>query len=562
MKTKIAIGIFFILIMSVSCEDFLKEEPPTFISASNYWKTAGDARTAVNGVYQKMNDIHNRWWATVDVWTDDIMARSGANNFIATHTVYPAMNVWEQFGVYRDWWVGIGRANNVIKFVPGIEMDETEKNIVLGEARALRGLYYFELVRAWGDMPMITGGISSEADFSKPRVSAETIYDEIIIPDLQFAANNCRDALHDGHITKWTAKLILADVYMTRAGYRRTSQGDLIQGDASNWALARDVAKDIIDNSPHSLNTVERVSGANITPAYGVAWLDDQPFTKESMLELSYVQTLGLGNWMSRDSNPGDAQFYWGTPATYQPLFDSEGIPGNLRRETATNPTGLFFKGGPPSVGAQMPTPDLYEAFEDGDERRDFSIMTRYITPDGRNYLCRPTYRKFIDIAYYTGQEGTSFQYTTHNLILYRYADALLIYAEAQNEADGAPNGEAYAAIDQIRNRAGLASLPAGLSQSDFRLAVWQERRVELNGEFKRKYDLIRTNRLVQETTNMSLIWTAAHGSKTDYSDAYAPVLTNSYPWPDHEWLWPIPQSQMDLNKDNGWVQNAGYAAN
>lgn len=548
MNIKVKIGLLLIIAMSISCEEYLVEEPPTFISANNYFKTAGDARTAVDGVYQQMNEVHNRFWPVVDAYTDDQVSRTagGFHNAFGTHTVTPSDRMFEQFLVYSRWWIGIGRANNVLKFVPAIDMDETEKNIILGEARALRGLYYYQLVRAFGDQPLILDAIIVETDFQKPRISAEDIYDQVIIPDLQFAEENCADALHDGHITKWTAKLLLSEVYLTRAGHRRTSQGNFIQGDASNWALARDKAKEVIDDSPHSLNTV----GDGDTPAYGMAWEDDAPFTNESILELSYVPILGQGSWLSRESN-GDAfgRGYWGANPNVRPL-ESEGNNSTMRE--------MRFPGTPPGVGVQLPTPDLYDAFEDGDERI-WSIMTRYDVSPTETYLCQPTFRKFIDITYYLGGEGSNFQYTDSNLILYRYADALLIYAEAQNEADGAPNADAYKAVNDIRNRAGLADLASGLSQSDFRNAIWQERRVEFNAEFKRKFDLIRTNRLVTETTNINLDWTAEQGSVTNYRNCYTPFYNDRPAWPDNEWLFPIPQSEMDLNIENGWVQNEGY---
>ncbi|MDW5290119.1 RagB/SusD family nutrient uptake outer membrane protein [Formosa sp. PL04] len=557
MNIKLKIGfLLLIAVMSISCEEYLVEEPPTFISASNYWQNEGDARTGVDGVYKSMLEVHNRWWPVVDAYTDDQVSRSagGVTNAFGTHTVTPSDRFFEQFNVYHLWWIGIGRANNVLKFVPDIDMDETEKNMILGEARGLRAYYYYQLVRAFGDQPIILDATVSDADYSKPRSSVDDIYNEIIIPDLQYAEEWCSDGLHDGHITKWTAKLLLSEVYLTRAGHRRTSQGEFVQGDAANFALARDKAKEIIDNSPHALNLI----GKGNTPAFGMAWDDSNPFTNESMLELSYVQVQSLGNWLSRESNGVvGAQGYWGENANATPLVD-EGWPGDLRTEKDTHPDGLFFPGNPPGAGTYLVTPDLYDAFEDGDERL-WSIMTRYDSPSGKPYLCQPTFRKNIDIEYYLGSEGTNFQYTNANIILYRYADALLIYAEAQNEADGAPNAEAYAAVNALRNRASLDDLTAGLSQMDFRTAVWQERRVELNSECKRKFDLIRTNRLVAETTDINLDWTAEQGSLFDYRNCYTAFYNNRPVWPDNEWLFPIPQSQMDLNLVNGWEQNAGY---
>ena len=547
MNIKIKISLLFIVGILTSCEDFLQEEPITFISDADYFITAGDARTAVDGVYRKLNDVQSRFWTVVDAYTDDQVSRTRGGNYDAfgTHTVTPSNPVFEQHNIYRDWWIGIGRANNVIAYVPAIDMDEVEKNMVLGEARALRALYYYQLVRAYGDMPMITEAVVEVADAQKPRSSVEEIYNQIIIPDLKFAEEWCRDGLHDGHITKWTAKLLLSEVYLTYAGYRRTSQGGFIQGDASNYALARDKAKEVIDNSPNSLNLV----GSGNTPAFGMAWEDNNPFTKEAMLELSYVQTLGLGSWLSRESNGnGNGSGYWGR-ANNRP-FSASGNNSTVRQ--------MDFPGNIPSQGQQIPTPDFYDAFEPGDERL-WSIMTKYETSGGETYVCQPTFRKFIDISYYLGEEGTNFQYTNSNIVLYRYADALLIYAEAQNEADGAPNTAAYKAVNDLRNRAGLGNLNSGLSQTDFRNAVLQERRVELNAEFKRRFDLIRTNRLVDETTNINLDWTINQGSLSDYNNVFTPFYNGRPAWPDNEWLFPIPQSEMDLNKDNNWVQNKGY---
>nr|WP_262885155.1 RagB/SusD family nutrient uptake outer membrane protein [Algibacter sp. L3A6] len=533
--------------MLSSCSDFLEEVPPTFISTPNYYQTAGDARTAVDGIYERMRVVYSRWWMGIDMYTDDLVSRTaGSSNFnmMALHTTFPSAGLFESTDVYSAWWEGIGRANNVIANVPAIDMDEAEKNLIIGEARALRAFYYYNLVRAFGDVPMVNTAVLTEADFMKPRAAVDDIYNEIIIPDLLFAGEHCSDGLHDGHITKWTAKLILSEVYLTRAGMRRTSQGVFVQGDASNYALASEMAKDVVDNAPNSLNIVASLSAV----AYGTAWDKATPFTSESMLEISYLPVSGYGNWMSRESRGWTrGTNYWGSDSS-TPLID-EGITGDLY--------DLSFPS-TPNVGTYLPTPHLYDEFEDGDERRDFNIMTRYDDGEGNTYLCQPMFRKFMDLDYLTGVDGTSFQYTNNNTILYRFADALLIYAEAQNEADGAPNAEAYEAVNKIRNRAGLADLVVGLSQEDFRNALWKERRCEFAGEYKRKFDLIRTNRLTNSTLSVNLDWTPDQDAVTTFRNTYS-LYTGSVLWPDHEWLWPIPQSQLDLNIENNWEQNEGY---
>ncbi|CAH8283037.1 putative outer membrane starch-binding protein [Mariniflexile fucanivorans] len=551
MKNKIKNTVIILLISLgyVSCSDFLVEEPPTFIAAENFYKTEEDARNAVDGVYERMANVFGRRWMSIDLYTDDIVSKRG-NTWttpMANHTVTPSFELFDDnHDIYFDWWIGIGRANDVIKNASAMDLNQDFVNLIIGEARALRGFYYYNLVRAFGDMPLIIEG----SDWEVARTDVDDIYNQIIIPDLLFAAEHCSIGLHDGHITKWTAKVILAEVYLTRAGKRRTSQGVFVQGDASNYALARDMAKDVIDNSPHSLNLV----ASQTAPAYGVAWDSNNTFSKESMLEISYLPIDGIGNWMTREGRgANNGVNYWGRANDVPELFDKN---GNDIGNTATVDELSFPRTN--NAGIYLPTPHLYDAFEDGDERRDFNIMTRYDVPNGPTYLTQPMFRKFVDTDVLTLVEGSDFRYADNNTILFRFADALLIYAEAQNEADGAPNNDAYKAVNDIRNRAGLDDLTPNLSQSDFRTAIWKERRLEFAGEYKRKFDLIRTDRLTNCTFPINIIWEAEQGSVRSLN-AVSADFSGNIQWPDNEWLWPIPQAQLEINLKYGWIQNKGY---
>ena len=552
--------ILLIALLAVSCDGFLEEEPPTFISTTNFYTTESDARTACDAAYQMLHDggwtsSYGRWWPAIDLATDDVTSKINRNNFNAwfSHTIngdHTWMNSWAQ---YSNFWTGIARANSVIANVADIDMDEDTKNEIIGEARGLRALYYYYLVRTYGDMPLIVDAVSTKDDFMKPRSSVDDIYSEVIIPDLQYAEEHCTDGLHDGHISKWTAKIILADVYITQAGWRRTSQGEFVQGDDSYWTLARDKAKEIIDGSPHALMTDPVINGYDTVPACGVAWDTSSPFSKESMLELASVNESGYGSLLSRECGANaNGLNYWGAAATDSTSLVAEGDSSTIGQ--------MRFPGFPPSIGLYIPTPDLWDAFEDGDERRDYNLMTRYITPEGLNYVCQPTFRKYVDIDYYMGEDNTTFANTNNNFVIYRYADALLIYAEAANEVGAAADGDAaYAAVNEVRTRAGVSSL-SGVSQDEFRTAVWKERRCEFSGECKRRFDLIRTKRLATETASINVTWTAAQGSATDYTNKNA-LYTGSVTWPDNEWLMPIPTSEINLNAENDWIQNAGYVS-
>ncbi|MDO6597941.1 RagB/SusD family nutrient uptake outer membrane protein [Oceanihabitans sp. 2_MG-2023] len=553
MKKSLIIGLFFIAIFSVSCEDYLVEEPRTLVSISNFYQTESDARTAADAMYHALHDgtatsIYGRYWPQIDLATDDAINRRFYPNW-ATHQVTSIDEWLENNKQYQGLWVGVARANDVLKYVPQVDMDEDGKNAILAEAHALRAFCYFQLARVWGDLPLVVNSVTTETDYNLPRSSVDEVYNQIIIPDLQFAEEFGADELQAGRLTKWSAKVILADVYLTRAGWSRTSQGDKVQGDASNWALASAKAKEVLDSSPHSLITVDFVDGEHTTPACGVPWLEDYPFSVESMFELASTNLGGLGSYLSRECvNRVNGRFYWGAGNNNTPLID-EGIELTI--------VEMGWTGGTTNGGTLLVSPDLYSAFDEpGDKRRDWGIVTRYNAPDGRVFLSQPQFRKYMDMGFFTddGNGDVAFQRTNNNFILYRYADALLIFAEAENEANG-PTIQAHDALNEIRNRAGLPSL-TGLSQSEFRTAVLKERRLELHAEAKRRFDLIRTDGFTEMETDLITVWGIDQGSQTDI------ILNSNYgsaPWPDREWLLPIPESEMNLNSVNGWEQNEGY---
>ncbi|MDO6802025.1 RagB/SusD family nutrient uptake outer membrane protein [Wenyingzhuangia sp. 1_MG-2023] len=551
-KKSTIIGLLLIAILSVSCEDFLIEESKTDIPLSSFYKTESDARTATDAIYQALHNgtatsIYGRYWPVIDLGTDDLINRRQFENW-ATHNMVATDDWLETNNQYQGLFTGVSRANDVLKYVPQVEMDEADKNAILAEAHALRAFCYFQLVRTWGDMPLVINSITDASDYNLPRSSVDEVYDQIIIPDLLFAEENGWDTLHEGRLTKWSAKVILADVYLTRAGWRRTSQGEKVQGDAANWALASAVAKDVIENSPNSLITEPYVNGEHTTPACGVPWIESMPFSVESMFEIASTNLGGLGSYLSRECvNRVNGRFYWGAGNNNTPLAD-EGIDLTI--------VEMGWTGGTTNGGTLLVSPDLYSAFdEEGDERRDWGILTRYTTSDGRTFLSQPQFRKYMDMDFFTddGTGDVAFQRTNNNFILYRYADALLIFAEAENEVNG-PTTEAYAAINEIRNRAGLPSL-SGLSQDEFRTAILKERRLELHAEVKRRFDLIRTDSFDEMEADLITVWSTEQGSATDI------ILNTNYGthWPDHEWLLPIPQSEMNLNSLNDWYQNDGY---
>lgn len=191
-------------------------------------------------------------------------------------------------------------------------------------------------------------------------------------------------------------------------------------------------------------------------------------------------------------------------------------------------------------LGAFAPTQNLYESFEPNDLRRDITMVSSWTTDGGQTLTFNPWFRKFWDMSIDNTDNAAI------DVPIIRYADILLMYAEALNEAGG-PTPEAYDAVNMIRRRGyGLAitspsdvDLPAGLDQEAFRQAVWKERRWEFGGEYHRWFDLKRTGRLMPVVS--------------DYLNSVEGTST----FEEKHLLYPIPQTEIDANPN--LIQNPNW---
>lgn len=196
------------------------------------------------------------------------------------------------------------------------------------------------------------------------------------------------------------------------------------------------------------------------------------------------------------------------------------------------------------------PTPDIVQAFEPGDARFNAAFLrelrlqaggSRFYAPTGN---CAGSPTPCTPRPYIGKYFETSLPIGNINYPVIRYSDVLLMYAEAANEAEGSPSAQAYAAINQVRRRAGLADLPGGLGQTEFRAGVRQERRVEFCFEALRRYDLVR--------------WGTLLTTMREHFKRFYPTLEANVN--DHEVLFPIPQREIDLNPSIALTdQNPGY---
>ncbi|NQV01992.1 MAG: RagB/SusD family nutrient uptake outer membrane protein [Bacteroidia bacterium] len=473
-------GLFAILIIASSCRKQLDLDPHK-IYYDNFYQSQEDALSAINAVYDvlgQVNMYNSTLWLIQDIGSDDCNARATLNDpnlkefqsySIGTNNNYLA-------GSWRESYLGISRANIVLDKVPGIDMDSTLKQRILGEAYFLRALFYFNLVRLFGDVPLVlkpTSANLTQEELFPVRAASGKVYEQIA-NDLAMASGNLPDAysqLSDkGRATRGAAHGVLSKV-------------DLTQKD---WSAARTGAQTVIESGTYGL-----------WPDYTDNFKEAKVNGIESVFEVQFYSKITTEN--------------------------SRIVISGLPSLPAVFPAG---------VGIMLPTDDLLQSFEEGDYRKEATFFDTYW-----NYTFDPHIWKHWDQDAYdpdeTGQSGANFQ-------LMRYAEVLLIFAEAENELNG-PTGLAYDAINQVRERARNGNpdvLPdlQGLSQDQFREAVLAERRHEFVNEGQRWYDLVRTNNLIEFVKR-------AKGTQANPQS--------------HNYLFPIPQREIDLNSK--LTQNKGY---
>lgn len=435
-------------LLLASCTD-LDEDPKSSVVANNFYKTESDAKSAVNAIYSALivgNDaqsLYNRGiQLATETTTDDYIAGPRAYNAnvqALSRLAHDASNDRMQ-SIWQDSYQLINYANVAIDHISGMtdnEISASKKNQYLGEAKFLRALNYFNLVRWFKYIPLVLHETTTlnASSLDVTQAPEDDVYAQII-SDLQDAENELpapgeysqEDA---GRATKGSAKALLAKVYLTR----------------QQWQQAADKAKEVIDSGWYGLFD-------NFHDVFDPAKKNG----KEHIFSIQFTGHTGIVNHMLSISE-----------ATYE-------VPGvNGQHYDAYNPSS-----------------DLYDSFDDKDQRKSVTFVTSMVSPtDGKTYqLSTPHFNKYYDNTSVGSPANSSV-----NIPVLRYSDVLLMYAEALNEINGGPTAEAYKAIDQVRARAGiplLSQIAPNESEDDFRESVFEERRKEFTYEYNRWFDLSR----------------------------------------------------------------------
>lgn len=478
--------------LSSCTKDFLEIPSETSLSTATFYKTEADFQQAVNGAYAPLRDLYNSpnqgAWVMGEMRSDNTRYmfnpsfRGTLNPELISDFNNQASNGVSTFKYVTDYQI-IARANQVLAPIDGVDFAQASKDNIKGQALFLRALAYFDLVQYFGKVPMHLTPVTNREEAALPLSEVDAVYSQIIADATQAATLLPKKSVQEaGRATSGAAKTLLGNVYAVQ----------------KNWPAAETVLKEVIDSGEYAL-------------------LGD------------YAAVFSVGNKNNSES-VFEVQFKEGTEG-YASGFIYQMLPVPMTAAEVTALTGASNAQQLGSEAFNVPTKDLVAAYEAGDLRKAVSIGTVTLSLDGNKTY--PYIKKLLQPHAQAGITGT-------NWPVYRYAEVLLLYAEALNE-----NGKATAAtyLNQIRNRAGLLVTTA-IGQANLRTAILAERRVELAFENKRWLDLVRTG-------NAQTVM-AAFGAnlKANPQDYYFPVgygpAASSYATIDL--LFPLPASESLLS--------------
>jgi hypothetical protein len=475
------------------CDQFLEPKPTDVLAPENFYRSAADAVSAVNSVYSQSQWVFFWIWYESDVASDDAFATPNYGpdgHQLASYTFDPTL--WSINDLWTNAYITINKANIVLDRVPPIVMDVTERNRVLGEAHYLRALMYFQLVRMFGDVPLMEHEAKSVADAKIARTPSAQVY-ALILSDLQTAITNLPPSYSGadlGRVTSGAAMALLAKVYLNQKDYNNAAK----------------FAGQVMSSGQYSLNA---------------SWLDnfkisDEFVNPESIFEINYG---------APEQTPG-------VVGSVQTLF--------------TLPSG--FPGGD-AYGLIQVNPDLIALYSANDQRGNGAtyMTSPYTTALGETVTWGvpngAAFHKWIDETSSKDMTARSWQQMPNNWIIQRYADVVLIYAEAVASGGTATNGTAEAALNQIRARAGIPPV-AGLGSAALTDSIRVERRREFAFEGQRWFDLSRWG-ILDETFK----------AKTAEMQTLFPGETGVHGAPSN--LFPIPDGQ--INSNSLLTQNPGW---
>jgi len=549
-----------LLILVTGCSKKLNQYPNYEISTPTFWKTASDAALGLQGCYANVTNIAYDYWyfdGASDNCYDQYPWESGAT-YISSGTFSPG-TINGISSDYTNEYQSIRSCNTFLDNIGKVTMDATTKTQYIGEVRFLRAFNYFLLAQMFGDVPLITSS-NTATDSLTPAKEADVI--SFVLAQLDSASN---------------------ELPATSIGGGRASQGAALALKAriqlfyQQWSAAAATALQVMNSGNYSLFRATSLSSTDTADNYsGLVTFASEADKQKFYMGLKSYQNMYFS---ANEGNPEiifECQF--SSAAPYEWTGQANGLntllsPSDLNGWSSIDPTqsmvdAYWNRDGSPYVPISQatssgyynfpntPVPSYFNQFKNRDTRLYASIWytgnswSAYAPgysfvwegPGNNNSATGYNFRKLLDPAFASGpqwQAGQSFP-------LIRYAEVLLTYAEARNEASG-PDPSVYAALDSIRSRAGMPFVDQTVynSQSALRTLIRNERRIELAGEGTRYFDIRR--------------WGIAANVMTTVYDNRN-TLAQPRVWQDNFVKLPYPQAAVDANPLLQTAQSAkGY---
>jgi len=492
-----------------SCSNFLDLPPQGQQTTDNYYTNADECKAAVMGCYALADQ--SDWWqidrtrmfgdaGSDDAWKGNAIAGDQREFGDFARFFWLPNNEWFD-NRYTHIYQSIGNCNAALVGIAKAPIDPTLQQQLIGELKFIRAYNYFELVKGYGGVPLVLTPVSPAEAVALKRATAAECYAQII-KDFQEAAaalpeKNARASADKGRATKGAANAYLAKAYLF----------------TEQWALAQTAAETVINSNQYSLGDFDKV------------WSVSNPNGVESIFELNYNanQTFNLGTALTVVMRSrADGGWGFNTPSS-----NLEQAFGNDPRRQWT-----IIKQGD-NVGPKTASFDY----------------SNYDTKPAENESGRISRKMFLPLADRPANEQN---HAPLNRIELRYADLLLIHAEASNKLG--QDAKALTSLNLVRARANRLSpgtvLPRTSSGTQLLSDIWLERRLELAMEGHRYYDLVRQKRLVD-------VMTAFNKAQLTSTDPYDKGKVKDQISEKNN-LFPIPTNQIQLSGGN-ITQNPGY---
>ena len=527
------------LLLFASCEDYLNTVSKSALTTDNAYAKAAGVDQDLTGVYGCLKPFAKYYFVMSEFRSDNLFniteARTREESDCAQFNTTGLLNDAIVSSCWADHYTLIAAANVLLDHIGEAGMSESVKRQYMAEARFLRGLAYFDMVRFFGRVPVSLHEISPDEAFALGQSEAVDVYNQAIVPDLQYAVENLLETATDylgnprsERVTKTAAQALLGKVYLQMAGY------PLYQD-------TKDKAQSLFAEVLKNMNKYWKNSMSD----WNLMWVHEND-NKNFIFEIQYIAEKNQGNPAAPYSRSGNtyADDYCNANLTTgshvyveRDLQDHFLITSDIDNGDGTTTTEYIDK-------------RLYGTINTGQTYNEETGQYEGGATDQNNFCTKffehKIKRKSLGLSDMDA-EITDRTFWPQNWPVLRIEDVMLLYAECVGNTT-----EGYQYLNMIRQRAGLSELKE-LSADAFQKAVAFERRCELLGEGHRWFDQVRQNTFVEEIrttfTNYRDKRDASHSSNyTIYANR---VTQNSA-------LYPIPMSQIRI-REGLYQQNPGY---